>query len=87
MFEKLRSVVAFVKKLPWKELRDAYEHLRAGGMTENDAAAAIAAFVDELFDWRTVVPGAAGATIERVDGPLVRAAVALMLVTGGPQGR
>lgn len=84
MFDKLRSVSAFVRKLPWKHLRDAYEHLRTGGMSSEDAAAAVAALVDELMDWRTLVPGPAGATIERVDGPLVRVAVALLLLNGGP---
>jgi hypothetical protein len=68
--------------LPWQAIEDAYRAMLAAGERPGKAADKIAKLLDQLVDFRELVPGAGGQALELADGPVIRLTVALVLRFG-----
>lgn len=65
----------FLSELPLDQIRDLASVLLASGVPRDKVIREVAAFADDLVDWRTVVKGLGGTILEAVDGALALALV------------
>jgi hypothetical protein len=67
-----------LRRLPWAEARSLLAEARDAGFTRDEAIDLATGVLDAAFDAEALVPGPAGKALERADGPLIRAALALL---------
>lgn len=68
--------------LPWQAIEEAYQALITAGERPGRAADRVARLLDQLVDFRELVPGVKGEALEMADGPAIRLIVALVLRFG-----
>jgi len=59
--------------VPWADIIDALEALAEAGIERDQAIDMIASMLDQAIPFDTLVPGPAGAALEAIDGPVLRA--------------
>ena len=74
-------VAAPLRRLPWAEARSLLAEARDAGFSREQALDLATDVLDAAFDAEALVPGPAGKALERADGPLIRAALALLWTT------
>jgi len=59
--------------IPWADVIDTLEALAEAGIERDEAIDMVAAMLDQAIPFDTLVPGPAGAALEAIDGPVLRA--------------
>lgn len=69
-----------LEHLDMDELRALAAKLLDGGMTQEEVADELAAVMDAVIVWETIIPNEVGVVIERLDRPLVLRPIAKQIV-------
>lgn len=86
--EVIVSAASLLSSLPIREILDLVDVLLEEGVDHDEAVDAVVEFLDQLLVWGEWVPGPAGEAIESIDGPVLRAALGLILsIAGNSSGR
>ena len=68
-----------LKQVPWTEILDLVDTLHEGGLSDADIAKQISEFLDEVLDFNIIVKGTAGHILEQIDGPILLAAISVII--------
>ena len=69
---------AMLRALPFPEILDLLDELIEEGLDQDDALDAVVEILDRMLAFGQWIPGPAGAAIETIDGPVLRAALGLI---------
>jgi hypothetical protein len=70
--------LAILKNLPWDEILETLDALAEAGWDKDAAIELVAQLLDDALPMDTWVPGPAGAALEAIDGPVLRAVLGLL---------
>lgn len=70
---------SLLASLPLREILDLVDVLLDEGVERDDAIDAVVDLLDQLLTWGEWVPGPVGDAIESIDGPVLRAALDLVI--------
>ena len=70
--------LAILKNLPWDEILETLDTLAEAGWDKDAAIELVAQLLDDALPLDTWVPGPAGAALEAIDGPVLRAVLGLL---------
>ena len=73
------TALSLLRSLPLGEVLELVDELVDEGADREEAIDAVVEFLDRLLDLGALVPGPAGVALETVDGPLMRAAIGLVV--------
>ena len=73
------SALSILRSLPLGDVLELVDELVEDGADREEAIDAVVEFLDRLLDLGALVPGPAGVALETVDGPLIRAALGLVI--------
>ena len=69
---------AILKLVPWDDVLSTLDALADAGWEKDAALDLVAGLLDKALPLDTLVPGPAGAALEAIDGPVLRAALGLI---------
>jgi hypothetical protein len=67
-----------LKLVPWDDVLSTLDSLAEAGWDKDAALDLVAGLLDKALPLDTLVPGPAGAALEAIDGPVLRAALGLL---------
>jgi hypothetical protein len=67
-----------LKLVPWDSVLEALDTLAEAGWEKDAALDLVAGLIDKALPLDTLIPGPAGAALEAIDGPVLRAALGLL---------
>ena len=68
----------WTKQIPWDEVLATLDALADAGWEKDAALDLVSKLIDDALPMDTLVPGPAGAALEAIDGPVLRATLGLL---------
>ena len=68
----------WTKQIPWDEVLATLDALADAGWEKDAALDLVSKLIDDALPLDTLVPGPAGAALEAIDGPVLRATLGLL---------
>ena len=76
-----------LRAVPWGEVHELADSLLADGLSKDESAELISESLDEMLQFNRIIRGPAGAALEAIDGPVLKAAVKLVLAFSRKKNR
>ncbi|MFH1467818.1 MAG: hypothetical protein ABIO70_25765 [Pseudomonadota bacterium] len=70
--------LAFLDLVPWDDVLATLDALAEAGWDKDTALDLVAGLLDKALPLDTLIPGPAGAALEAIDGPILRATLGLL---------